>query len=199
MFYSIRGKLILKDRSFAVIEAGGVGYACNLSAVTLSSLGAAGCEETLFTYLFVREGDISLYGFYTLDELNCFKMLISVSGVGPKAALAILSVTNSRDFILAVASGDTKAFTKVKGIGAKIAQRIVIELKDKVLKEKMSEVGMDDFAVPLAASESVSEAVSALVSLGYSQSEAVTVIAGLPPEFTAGEMIKHSLKKLAVR
>ena len=196
MIYSVKGELILKDMSMAVIECGGVGYACRTTLATLSQLGGVGSEARLYTYLYVREDIVELFGFYTQQELNCFKMLISVSGVGPKAALSILSDINAEKFALIVASGDSKAFTKTKGIGAKTAQRIVLELKDKIAKESIS-FAADSYEVSsVMESSNSSEAVSALVVLGYSQSEAASVIAGLDQSLASAEMIKLALRKL---
>ena len=138
MIYSIRGKLMVKDTELAVVECGGVGYACRTTLSTLSQLQAVGNDVMLYTYLHVREDNIELFGFASQQELNCFKMLISVSGVGPKAALSILSDVTPEKFALLVASEDSKTLTRTKGIGAKTAQRIVLELKDKIVKENIN-------------------------------------------------------------
>ena len=116
MIYSVRGKLIHKENELAVVECGGVGYACRTTLQTLASLSETGSEVTLYTYLHVREDNVELFGFSSQQELNCFKMLISVSGVGPKAALSILSDFNPEKFALLVASEDSKTLTKTKGI-----------------------------------------------------------------------------------
>ena len=199
MIYSVRGKLIHTEQELAVIECGGVGYACRTTYATLSQIGRTGSEIMLRTYLHVREDNVELFGFATEQELNCFKMLISVSGVGPKAGLAILSDTTPERFALAVATGDYKAFTKTKGIGPKLAQRIVLELKDKIAKEQISAGGDKniDFE-PVLSGTNTSEAISALVVLGYSQSEAATAIAKLDSTLSVEEMIKQALKKMAV-
>ena len=126
---------MVKDTELAVVECGGVGYACRTTLSTLSQLQAVGNDVMLYTYLHVREDNIELFGFASQQELNCFKMLISVSGVGPKAALSILSDVTPEKFALLVASEDSKTLTRTKGIGAKTAQRIVLELKDKIVKE----------------------------------------------------------------
>lgn len=118
MIYSLHGKLTLKEIGFAVIDCGGVGYGCKTSYNTVAKLGEIGSEATLYTHLYVREDCVELYGFATLQELNCFRLLISVSGVGPKAATSILSDMSPEQFAFNVASGDSKAFTKTKGIGA---------------------------------------------------------------------------------
>lgn len=197
MIYSVKGKLIHCGQDIAVIECGGVGYACNTTLSTISQIQGAQGDVTLYTSMVVREDDVSLYGFATLDELNAFKLLTSVSGVGPKAGIAILSVCDPQSFALAVASGDSKMFTKAKGVGPKVAQRIVLELKDKVSKEAalMGEnVNVDFSAVGKGNS---AEAISALVVLGYSQSDAARVISAIDPETSVEEMIKQALRGLA--
>ncbi|NLK70551.1 MAG: Holliday junction branch migration protein RuvA [Clostridiales bacterium] len=193
MIYSVRGKLIAKEPSMAVIECFGVGYACRTTLATLSQIGNIGDEVKLFTYMSVREDAVELFGFYTLDELNCFKMLTTVSGVGPKVGLSILSEISVERFALIVASSDSKALTSIKGIGPKIAQRIILELKDRMVKEGLSSVGEVDFE-PALSSSNTGEAISALVVLGYSQSEVAPIIAKLDPTLSSSEMIKQALK-----
>ncbi|MGN0608036.1 MAG: Holliday junction branch migration protein RuvA [Oscillospiraceae bacterium] len=198
MIYSVRGKLIRKEPNLAVIECAGVGYACRTTLNTLSRLGSIGSEAFLLTYLYIREDAVELFGFASEQELNCFKMLISVSGVGPKAGLAILSDTSPEKFALNVATGDYKAFTKTKGIGPKLAQRVVLELKDKITNEQLtsSVTGDTDFKA-VTEGGNTSEAISALVVLGYSQVEAASVIAKLDPSLSVEELIKNALKKIA--
>lgn len=200
MIYSVKGKIIHKGTDMAVIECGGVGYACRTTLATLSQIGRTGDEAMLYTYLHVREDSVELFGFATEQELNCFKMLITVSGVGPKAGLAILSDTNPERFALTVATGDYKAFTKTKGVGPKLAQRVVLELKDKITKEQLAVTGSADIDFSAAAEgSSVSEAISALVVLGYSQTEAASAVAGLDTSLPVEELIRLSLKKMAAR
>lgn len=198
MIYSVRGKLIHKESELAVVECGGVGYACRTTLQTLASLSETGSEIMLYTYLHVREDNVELFGFSSQQELNCFKMLISVSGVGPKAALSILSDVNPEKFALLVASEDSKTLTKTKGIGAKTAQRIVLELKDKIVKENinLSEAGAG-FSAVAEENSSVSEAFSALLVLGYTQSEIAPVMSGLDPELPSAELIRQALKIMA--
>lgn len=200
MIYSVKGKIIHKDTDIAVIECGGVGYACRTTLATLSQIGRTGDDTMLYTYLHVREDSVELFGFATEQELNCFKMLITVSGVGPKAGLAILSDTNPERFALNVATGDYKAFTKTKGVGNKLAQRVVLELKDKITKEQLASAGGEaaDFAAVTGGSNT-SEAISALVVLGYSQTEAASAVAGLDSSLPVEELIRLSLKKMAAR
>ena len=204
MIYSVRGKLTAKELGFAVIECGGVGYGCKTSYNTVSRLGEIGSEEMLYTYLYVREDVVELFGFATLQELSCFKLLISVSGVGPKAATSILSDVSPERFALLVASGDSKAFTKTKGIGAKTAQRIVLELKDKISSESISGSISSDAAqfanIPSeGASSSVSEALEALMVLGYSQGEAAPILGKLDPALSTQELIKETLRLMAAK
>ena len=204
MIYSVRGKLIVKELGFAVIECGGVGYGCKTSYNTVAQLGEIGSEATLYTYLYVREDVVELFGFATLQELSCFKLLISVSGVGPKAATAILSDVTPEKFAFLVASGDSKAFTKTKGIGAKTAQRLVLELKDKISSESISgSIGGDaaEFTrtVDGAASSSVSEALEALMVLGYSQGEAAPILGKLDPSLSTQDLIKETLRLMAAK
>ena len=201
MIYSVKGEVVHTEANLAVIECGGVGYACRTTFTTLSKLKGIGSQARLYTYLNVSQDDVSLFGFYDQQELKCFRMLLTVSGVGPKAALSVLSDIPPEKFALTVATGDYKAITKAKGIGAKTAQRIVLELKDKIAKEQLSDTSSMDFA---AVSEAVSggatgEAIAALVVLGYSQAEAATVISGLDSSLSTEELIKQALKKIGMK
>ena len=198
MIYSVKGKLIHCGQDIAVIECGGVGYACNTTLSTISQIQGEQGDVTLYTSMVVREDDVSLYGFATLDELNAFKLLTSVSGVGPKAGLAILSVCDPQSFALAVASGDSKMFTKAKGVGPKVAQRIVLELKDKVSKEAALMGGNASVDFSAVGKGNAAEAISALVVLGYSQSDAARVVSAIDPDTSVEEMIKQALRGLAV-
>lgn len=196
MIYSVRGQLIHTEPELAVIECGGVGYACRTTYATLSEIGKVGSEVRLYTYLKVSEDAVDLFGFATEQELRCFKMLISVSGVGPKAALSILSDTSPDNFAISVATGDSKAFTRTKGIGPKLAQRIVLELKDKVAQESKAIAGGK--AQPtVVSSGNVSEAIAALMVLGYTQSEAAGAIGKLDKTLPAEELIRLSLVEMA--
>lgn len=196
MYYYISGILAYTDPSFAVIDAGGVGYKLFITGTTLGKLAsAAGQKVKLFTYLSVREDAMELYGFYTEEELSCFRLLISVSGVGAKSAVSILSLYSPERFALAVTTGDAKALSKASGIGAKTAARIVLELKDKMKKEieVTEEVFREDTPV---GNDSLSEARSALLLLGYSSAEASGALRGLSPELSVEDAIKAALKKL---
>lgn len=204
MIYSLRGTLTVRELGFVVIECGGVGYGCRTSYNTVSQLGSVGSEETLYTYLHVREDAVELVGFATLQELSCYKLLISVSGVGPKAAISILSDMTPEKFAFYVASGDSKAFTRTKGIGAKTAQRIVLELKDKISSESLSgSVAQDAAAFSAvssgAVSDNISEALEALMVLGYSQGEVAPILGKLDPALATQDLIKETLRILTAK
>lgn len=197
MLYSITGNIIHIEPYHIVIECGGVGYSIKTSMTTLSKLAQVGSKGTAYTYLHVREDALDLFGFADLNELASFKMLISISGVGPKAAIAILSDLTPEQFALCVATGDAKRLTSAPGVGLKTAQRIVLELKDKVAKEQVANGVVGAGAVSSAKTGNASEAISALEVLGYNRSDATQVITRLEPEMPVEEMIKHGLKALA--
>lgn len=198
MIYSVHGKLIAKEPSMAVVECGGVGYGCRTTFTTLGQLGAIGETVFLYTALSVREDAAELFGFVTQQELQCFQLLTSVSGVGPKAALAILSDLTPDRFLLTVASGDSKTLTRSKGIGAKSAQRIVMELKDKIAGESIGLLAGAEVQSAAAASSAggnVGEAIEALVTLGYTQGEVAPIVAKLDPSLSASELIRRTLQE----
>ncbi len=197
MIYSVRGKLTHIENNLAVVECAGVGYAVRTSAVTISRLPGMGEETTLYTYLHITENGIDLFGFADQGELNCFKMLLGVTRVGPRAALSVLSCVTAEQFALAVASNDAKTLSRAPGLGMKTAQRIILELKDKISKEQAA-AGISMPEIPMAASSSnAGEAINALVVLGYTQSEAASVVTKLDPELSVEDMIKKGLQKLA--
>ena len=197
MISSVRGKLIYSDSQVAVVECGGVGFKCFSSLNTLSTLPKVGNEVFLNTYLSVREDALDLYGFATVEELECFKLLTSVSGVGAKIGIAMLSDYTPDKITFFIASGDSKALTKSTGVGAKLAQRIVLELKDKLSKGSIS-LSSDTIAVEnVGKSSAYSEAVAALVALGFSQSEASLAVSKLDPTLPTDELIKGGLKNLS--
>lgn len=200
MIYSLTGNIIHTEPDLCVIECAGVGYACRTTLCTLERIQTLE-RTTLYTHLAVREEAIDLFGFATLEELDCFRLLTSVSGVGSKYALAILSTMTSDQVALAIAAEDVKAFTRIKGVGNKIAQRIVMELKDKIAKEPslMGSAAGGDFAPATKANTPANEAVAALVVLGYSQSEAAQAISRLDPSLATDELIKQALRLLASR
>ncbi len=199
MYYSLRGTLIHLEPSAAVIECGGVGYRCVTTTSTLAKLPPQGQEATLYTHLVVREDAVTLFGFADEEELNCFKMLTTVSKVGPKVAVAILSNLNPQRFALCVVTGDYKQLTQAPGVGAKLAQRIVLELKDKIDNTTFVPAQYQEVAQVANAPKgsNLSEAVSALVVLGYTQGEAASVLAGSDETLPVEELIKQALKRLA--
>ena len=179
----------------AVIDCGGVGYACKTTSTTISKL-QKGQRGKLYTYLNVGEDVFDLYGFATQGELGSFKQLLGVSGVGPKAALAILSVTTPESLAMAIITGDEKALTRAPGIGKKIAQRIILELKDKVAKEQQS-IGLPGTAVGVATGGKAVEAAAALGVLGYGNAEISEALRGIDVEnLTLEEIIRQSLRKM---
>lgn len=194
MYYYIKGKLALKDLNFAVVEAGGVGYLIYTSIKSLSELGETGSAVTMYTYLNVREDAQDLFGFTTVEEKNMFLHLLSVSGVGPKAALAILSVVTPAQFAVAVVTNDVKTITKASGVGPKLAQRVILELKDKMKNEDL-ELTAEETA-EISSSDSMSEAVSALVVLGYSANDAKAAVKKADPSMSTEEIIKKALVSL---
>ena len=196
MIYSVRGKVIATEADTVVVECAGVGYGCRTTFNTIQQITGKD-EVTLFTHLAVRENDVELFGFATKEELASFRMLIGVSSVGPKVAASILSACTPSQFALAVATGDYKAFTKIKGVGAKTAQRIVLELKDKVAKDNAISMRGDSTQVNIPAGSAVDEAVTALVVLGYTEGEALSVISKLDPSLPVEELIKKALIGLA--
>ena len=204
MYAFIKGRIDSKFTGSAVIDAGGVGYRLYTSLKSLERMGVIGEETKLYTYLHVREDAMLLYGFYTQEELSCFELLISVSGVGPKAALALLSKHIPSKISLAVVSGDYKLLQEAPGIGGKIAQRVVLELKDKILKESkdvelaeiifVDQTGAGDTGT--GAGSVAKEAMSALMVLGYSQTEAGGVVSKAYKEgMTVEDVIKESLRR----
>lgn len=199
MIYSLRGKVIVMEPNLAVIECAGVGYACRTTAYTLSQL-AVGEETMLLTYMNVREDSVELFGFSENAELNCFKMLLSVNGVGPKAALSILSDLSPQGFALCVAGGDSKVLTRSQGIGKKIADRIILELKDKIAKQNEN-IPAESYAqlsqTNTVMGNNMSEAVSALVVLGFSNQQAQKALSGLSPDIPVSDLVKEGLKRLS--
>ncbi len=197
MIYSVRGRLIVLERDFVVVESGGVGFKCFVSLNTVSRL-QQDKEVMLYTYMSVKEDAMDLFGFYSTEEADCFKLLISVSGVGPKMAIALLSEFNPDRLLLAIASGDAKSLTAASGVGNKLAQRIVLELKDKVGSLTVNTAGEDIKAVSaVGITSNTKEAVSALVSLGFTQSEAAIAVGHFDASLSTEELIKNALKELS--
>ncbi len=197
MLYSVRGKLIHMEPRTAVVECGGVGYKCFITMNTARQLPALGGEVMLYTILSVREDAVDLFGFAEQGELNCFKQLTAVSGVGPKAAVAILSELSPEKVALAVAAGDYKTLTRASGVGPKLAQRIVLEMKDKVGALQVS-AGMEmpaETAV-VSASGNAAQAVSALTVLGFSAGEASAAVGKLDSALPVETLVREALKSL---
>lgn len=200
MIYSLKGKIISKENNLAVIECGGVGYACRTTLNTLSSLECDNSSDTLlYTFMSVHENGIELFGFLTKQELNCFKMLLSVSGVGAKVGLSILSDFTPEQFAMLVASGNSKALTKTKGIGAKTAQRIILELKDKIMAD-IPEYDTGSSAINISSGNSArSEALEGLMVLGYNQSEIMPVLAGIKENLDTAGFIREALRIIGTK
>lgn len=197
MFYSVRGKLIHMDSSTAVVECGGVGYNCQTTMNTLKTL-RLGDEVTLYTYLNVREDAMELFGFSAKTELDTFKTLIGVSGVGPKAGLAILSELSPEQVAMAIATDDIKTITRAQGVGKKIAQRIVLELKDKLAKSLSSE----DTSLPSAATAAnaamgnIPKAIEALGVLGYAPADVSGILATMDSALPVEQLIAQTLRQM---
>ena len=206
MFYYIKGKLAHLDPTYAVVDAGGVGYKLTISASTHSQMPphrsvSEAPEVTLYSYMAVREDGIELFGFATEEELDSFKMLITVSGVGPKAAISILSLLSPQKLALAICTDDKKTISKANGIGPKTAARIVLELKDKLKKVTVLDgddvVLADDLDMMSGNADKRSDAISVLTVLGYTRNEAESVIRKIDiSSLEVDDIIKEALKKL---
>ena len=197
MFYSVRGKLIYMDATTAVVECGGVGYNCQTTMNTLKTL-RLGDEVTLYTHLNVREDAMELFGFSTKTELDTFKTLIGVSGVGPKAGLAIISVLSPEQVAMAIATDDVKTMTRAQGVGKKIAQRIVLELKDKLAKSLATDDGMSQVtdAAVNASTGNIPKAIEALGVLGYAPSDVSPILATLDSALPVEQLIAQTLRQM---
>ena len=199
MFYYLNGTVAHIEPYLAVIDCGGVGYACRTTSHTLSTL-KKGDKGKLFTYLNVREDAMELYGFATTEELRLFQQLISVSGVGPKAALSILSANTPANLALSIITGDEKALTCAPGIGKKIAQRIILELKDKLAKGQTVGGAGESYGgtgVTVIPENKLSEATAALAVLGYSSQEIGVALKGIDLDsLSLEQIIKEALKKM---
>ena len=199
MFYYVSGIVAHVEPYLAVIDCGGVGYACRTTNYTLSVL-KKGDKAKLFTYLNVREDAMELYGFATQEELSLFQQLISVSGVGPKAALSILSASTPTNLALSIITGDEKALTCAQGIGKKIAQRVILELKDKLAKGQVTGGAGESYGgtgVTVIPENKRSEASAALAVLGYSAAEINLALKDIDLEaHTLEETIKLALKRM---
>lgn len=207
MFYYIEGRLTHLDYYFAVLDCHGVGYKLTITQTTYEAMPphlsvSEAPTVRLYTYMAVREDDVELFGFYTQDELEAFKLLITVSGVGPKAALAILSLFTPEKLYLAICGEDTKAISKASGIGAKTAARIVLELKDKVSKSFTPSSATSDSSIGAtvapSSSSKLSDAQSALLVLGYTKSEILAALRNIDiSDKETDDIIRLALKNLS--
>ncbi len=183
------------EQGFSVIECAGVGYKCHTSINTQRSL-KLNSEVTLFTYMSVREDACELFGFATKSELQCFKLLIGVSGVGPKVGIALLSDLSPEQITLAISAGDVKSLTRAQGVGPKLASRIILELKDKLKGFATSDTGVELKGSVIADTGNISKAVSALAVLGFSAADVTPVLSKLDPNLSVEQMISETLKKM---
>ena len=201
MFYYLSGTVAHIEPYLAVIDCGGVGFACRTTSYTLSAL-KKGNKGKLFTYLNVREDAMELYGFATQEELNLFQHLISVSGVGPKAALSILSASTPANLALSIITGDEKALTCAQGIGKKIAQRVILELKDKMSLEDAFEKKSEHVqTLKISGNGQVrNDAVMALTALGYSSAESLKAVSAveITEEMDVEAVLKAALKHMSL-
>ena len=199
MYYYVSGQVAHVEPYLAVIDCGGVGYACRTTAYTISQI-KKGDRAKLFTYLSVREDAMDLYGFFSQEELKLFQQLISVSGVGPKAALAILSSSTPANLAMGIITGDEKALTRAPGVGKKIAQRVILELKDKLAKGQTVSASGENItmdAVTIIPQNKLSEASAALAVLGYSQAEINVALKGVDVDGQPLEqVIRMALKNM---
>jgi len=198
-FYYLNGTVAAIEPNLVVVDCGGVGYECATTAYTISQL-KKGQTHKLYTYCNIREDAFEIFGFSTREEKRCFELLLSVSGVGPKAALNSLSATTPSGFQLAVAAGDEKTLTAAQGVGKKLAQRVLLELKDKLTLDGMDSAPTVGSAVLPQRSSHASEAAAALAVLGYSQSEIAMAMKGLDTEtMTVEEIVRHSLRTMVMK
>ena len=200
MFYYLNGRIALLDANLAVVDCGGVGYACFASNYTLSQL-RVGEEHRLFTHCNNKEDAFDIYGFATKEELRLFEQLISVTGVGPASALAILSILTPDQLTLSIMTGDEKAITRAKGVGLKTAKRIILELKDKIGGAELDfSQGQPAAAVNPSLSGKIATATAALAELGYSQAEASAALKGADTEkLSVEELIRYGLRAMVMK
>lgn len=195
MYYYLKGEVVLKQDNFVVLDIGGVGYKLYTSGLSQESV-ALEDRVMFYTHVYVREDIFDIYGFASRDELSMFLHLLSVSGVGPKAALAILSVVTPNRLVLAVMTSDAKTLTKASGVGTKMAQRVILELKDKLKNTEIVPEELASGGAELITDNSALEAVSALTVLGYSLNEAKKAVAEIDSTLSTEEIVKQALTKL---
>lgn len=198
MYAYFKGKIAAKEPDLVIIEVAGIGYNIRISSGTASLLPPVGEEAKLYTYTAVREDAIALYGFLTKDDLDIFKLLIGVNGIGPKGGQSILSVMSPDELRFAILSGDAKMIAKAPGIGAKTAQRIILDMRDKVSLEDTLHTGEEEIRVDPAVSDALREAVEALTALGYGVTEATRAVKAVKDaeQMTVEDILKASLKHL---
>lgn len=204
MFYSIRGKLIFNGQNFVVVECGGVGYRCYTSQTTQNKLPSINKEVMLYTHLVVREDAMELYGFATQRELQCFELLITVSGVGSKMAISVLSVLSEENFVLAIASSDVNAISKAQGVGKKKAERIILDLKDKIkaFDDVLPSAGFQNGSVNVVGAVSnsnIAKATEALMVLGYTSAEVAPILAQMDGSMPVERLISGVLREMGRR
>ncbi|MBQ5440093.1 MAG: Holliday junction branch migration protein RuvA [Clostridia bacterium] len=201
MIYSLSGTYIYGTPGFVVVECGGVGYKCTTSLNTIRDLPETGSQIKLYTHMAVREDAVELFGFSSVQELECFKMLISVSGVGSKVGTAILSDFTPEQVAVFIASSDVKSLTKASGVGSKLAQRIILELKDKMKKSGIAELpkGKKGSAVLSVVSGNINNAAEALGVLGYTNDDVMPILSRFDPQLSVEELIHNTLLELGKR
>lgn len=198
MIYSLCGTLIYAEPSFIVVECAGVGYKCLTTLNTQRLLPKIGERCTVYTHMLVRDDAIELCGFAGQEELNCFRLLMSISGVGARLALALLSELRPEQIAIAVSGGDSKTLTRANGVGKKLAERIILELKDKLklISTTTQNVDSDFVPAPQAGQGNIQKAVGALAVLGYSSDDVLPFMSGIDPDLSVEEIIKLTLKKI---
>ena len=198
MYAYFKGKIAVKEPDLVIVETGGIGYNIRISAGTASLLPPVGEEAKLYTYTSVREDAIALYGFLTKDDLDIFKLLIGVNGIGPKGGQSILSVMSPDELRFAILSGDAKMIARAPGIGSKTAQRIILDMRDKVSLEDTLHTEREEVRVDTSVSDSAREAVEALTALGYGVTEAARAVKAVKgaEQMTVEDILKASLKHL---
>jgi len=199
MLYYVSGPVTILEPGMAVIDCGGVGYGCRVTAYTASQL-KLNQNARLYITESIREDAFDLYGFISREEQRCYELLTSVNGVGPKAAMAILSSGGPQNFTLAVMTGDEKMLTAAQGVGKKIAQRIILELKDKLGGSSMElDFSTGPAAAPVQTGNNAALAHAALQELGYSAAEINAALKGVDPKATTEEMVRYALRAMVMK
>ena len=199
MIYSLNGTVVLTEPNAVVIECGGVGYRCLTTMNTMRRIPGVGEQAKIYTQMIVREDAVELCGFADTEEMNCFRLLTTISGVGTKVAIAILSELTPEQIAVAVSSGDSKTLTRASGVGNKLAQRIVLELKDKVKKlsaDADSRGVLSAGNIPAADQGNISQALGALAVLGYAPDEVTPFMSGIDPQLPVEKIIGETLRAI---